>query len=135
MTDDGEIRAQVLSAANAGSQACVGLMMRENLTAGSRYDMLGLSPDGTLTSMARTATGSTAASSPKGTAPPSNIWLRVVRTGNVFYFYRSSDGTNWSYVDSGTKSMASSIYVGIAVASGSATNLTSYTCNNVTVVP
>jgi hypothetical protein len=58
-----------------------------------------------------------------------------VRNGNTIYGYNSTDGTNWTEVDSRNFMMATNIYVGLAVASGTSSVLNSATFTNVTVVP
>jgi hypothetical protein len=42
-------------------------------------------------------------------------WVRLVRTGNIFDAYSSSDGANWTLLASDSISMAAPIYVGLAV--------------------
>jgi hypothetical protein len=58
-----------------------------------------------------------------------------VRTGNALYGYKSSDGINWTQVDSRNITMATNIYIGLAVASGSSNTLNAVTFSNMTVVP
>jgi hypothetical protein len=58
-----------------------------------------------------------------------------VRTGNTFYGYRSADGANWTQVNFRNIHMATSIYVGLAVASGSSNTVTTASFSNITVVP
>ena len=58
-----------------------------------------------------------------------------MRTNGTFYGYRSADGTNWTLVNSRSITMATNIYVGLAVASGSSNVLNTATFTNVTVVP
>jgi len=59
----------------------------------------------------------------------------LVRNGNVLYGYQSADGANWTEVNSYTITMATQIYVGLAVASGSSTTLNTATFTEVAVVP
>jgi regulation of enolase protein 1 (concanavalin A-like superfamily) len=68
-----------------------------------------------------------------GTTP--NVWARLTRKGNTLAGYQSTDGTNWTQVNSGSITMATNIYVGLVVASGSANTLNTATFTNVTVVP
>ena len=53
----------------------------------------------------------------------------------VCYGYKSANGTNWTLLGSQTITMATNIYVGLAVASGASNVLNSFTFTNVTVVP
>jgi regulation of enolase protein 1 (concanavalin A-like superfamily) len=50
-------------------------------------------------------------------------WLRLTRAGNVFTGYFSIDGTNWTALGSQTLALPSTVYVGFAVSSHSATDL------------
>ena len=43
--------------------------------------------------------------------------MKLTRTGNAFTAYQSVDGTNWAQIGSATISMATSVYVGLAVTS------------------
>ena len=61
--------------------------------------------------------------------------MRLVRTSSTFDGYQSTDGTNWLQVNSRSITMATNIYVGLAVASGSSSTLSTATFTNVTVVP
>ena len=58
-----------------------------------------------------------------------------MRTGNTIYGYNSTDGTNWTEADFLNFMMATNIYVGLAVASGTSNVLNSATFTNVTVIP
>ena len=61
-------------------------------------------------------------------------WIKMTRSGSSFSSYASSDGVNWVQVGtSQTISMAQSVYVGLAVNSGSTTALTTATFDNVSV--
>jgi hypothetical protein len=63
------------------------------------------------------------------------VWVRVVRSGNTLSGYKSVDGVNWNQVNSVSITMASNIYIGLAVASGASGTLATSLFNNVTVVP
>ena len=56
----------------------------------------------------------------------------VKRSGNVFAMYGSSDGVNWTQVGaSQTVTMASSVYLGLAVSNRTTTSLATATFDNV----
>jgi hypothetical protein len=135
LSGDGQIQARVSSVQNTGTAGRIGLMIRESLTGGSEYAFMGIAPNGTFRWQGRTKTGGTTSSTTSGTGTPPNTWARLVRTNGTCYGYKSTDGTNWTLVGSRSISMASSIYVGFAVASGSSTVLNSSTFTSVTVVP
>ena len=135
MSGNGEIKVRLNSMENTGSSARIGVVIRESLTTGSKYAFMGVSPDGRFRWQHRSSTGGSTSSTASITGNPPNIWLRLVRTGNTLYGYRSTDGVTWRRVSSRTISMASNIYVGLAVASGSSSRLNTTTFANVTVVP
>ena len=135
LSGDGEIRAQISSAQNTGGGDVTGAMIRESLTSGSKYVLMGVSPGGPMRWQRRSSTGSGTSSSKAGNASPPNLWVKVVRTGNTFSGYKSVDGTNWTLVNSANITIASNIYIGLAVASGSTTTAATSQFSNVTVVP
>jgi hypothetical protein len=135
LSGDGEIRAQISSAQNTGGGDLTGAMVRESLTSGSKYALMGFSPGGTMRWQRRSSTSSGTSNSKAGNGTLPNVWVRVVRSGNTLSGYKSADGVNWSLVNSATISMAPNIYIGLAVASGSSGTLASSVLNNVIVVP
>ena len=51
-------------------------------------------------------------------------WVRIKRTGSLFTAYRSNDGLTWTVIGADAIDMPDSVYVGIAVSSGSSTAAT-----------
>jgi hypothetical protein len=135
MSGDGLIQTRISSAQNTGTAGDIGVMIRESLTSGSDYASMGVLPSGKFRWQSRGSTGGTTSSTTSGAATPPNAWARLVRTNGMFYGYKSTNGTNWTQVGSRTITMATNIYVGLAVASGSSTVLNTSTFTNVTVVP
>src|SRR5439155_18662863 len=123
ITGDFDIKVRVASITNAIGAEKAGLMARESLDAGAK-NVFGFAYPGSkgyrMTS--RTTTGG--ATTGAGTAPTSypNTWLRLKRVGSTFTTYRSSDGTNWTFLASVTITMNSTLYVGMAVTSFSTTS-------------
>ena len=137
LSADGEIRAQISSVQNSNPNGYVGVMIRESLTSSSAYGMMGLLSDGTARFQVRANTsGNPWSRKLSGVGVPPNIWVRLVRTGTDLYGYTSTDGVNWGgAVTRHHIAMASNIYIGLAVASGTPNTLTTATFNNVTAVP
>jgi hypothetical protein len=135
LSGDGEIRAQLVSAQNVGSGDLSAVMIRETLTSGSKYALMGFSPGGNLRWQRRYNTSGGTSTGKGGYGSPPKLWVRVVRTGNTFYGYKSTDGSSWTQVASYNITMASNIYVGLAVASGNSGILATSMFSNVTVVP
>ena len=135
LSGDGEIKAQISSMQTTSMSARAGGMIRESLTSGSKYAFMGISPDGTFWWQARNYTGGSTRSITSSVGMPPNAWLRLVRTGDTLYGYESTDGTTWTLVNSRKITMATSIYVGLVVASGSTNTLNTATFTNTNVVP
>lgn len=135
LSGDGEIRAQVESIQNTGANSIVGPMIRESLTSGSRYALMGVTTTGSFRWQKRSNTGGRTSNTKAGSANLPNGWTRLVRAGNTFSGYTSGDGTNWTLVNANTIGMATNIYIGLAVGSGTSSNLNTVLFTNVTVVP
>ena len=78
--------------------------------------MIVLTPGNGVSFQRRTSTGGSSASTTVG-GPAAPYWVRIVRTGNSFSGYRSSNGTNWTLVGTAAVTMASNVQVGLAVTS------------------
>jgi hypothetical protein len=132
---DGEIRACISSAQITGTNGCVGVMIREALTPGSLYAFMGVAADWSCISKRRKSTSAGTYSIKSGMAGPSRAWVRVMRSGSTLTCLKSTDGVNWTQVTSGKLSMATSSYLGLAVASGNPAVLNTSTFTNVVAVP
>jgi regulation of enolase protein 1 (concanavalin A-like superfamily) len=128
---DVEVIARVASLQQADVWSKAGVMIRESLTAGSRHTFMMVSGSQGWGFQRRIATDewSYHQAGPSGTAPG---WVRLVREGNLFSAYRSTDGTSWSLVGSDTISMASTVYVGVALTSHNTAAGATATFTNVT---
>ena len=135
LTADGSITAQISSVTNAGTAGRFGVMIRENLTSGSRYAFMGISPDGKFRYQRRRYTDGNTRTITSTTAILPNAWVRLIRTGSTFDSYQSEDGTNWTLLYSGTITMATNPYIGIAVASGDTNTLATANFNSTSVTP
>jgi FtsP/CotA-like multicopper oxidase with cupredoxin domain len=131
-TGNGQIVARVASLQNTDPSAKGGVMMRETLTSGSTYAMMGLSPGKAANFQRRLTTGASyvPTAGPMVTAP---YWVKLVRSGNIFSGYISPDGVTWTLVGSDTIPMANTIYVGLPVTSHNAAVLCTATFDGVVV--
>jgi len=59
----------------------------------------------------------------------------IARFGAMLQGLVSLDGTNWTLISSNSLTMATNIYIGLAVASGSNQTLNTSTFTNLTVIP
>jgi regulation of enolase protein 1 (concanavalin A-like superfamily) len=135
LSGDGEIRARI-AASQSLNNDWAGVMIRESLTPGSAYGLMGLLSGNAVRLRGRSTTGANSRSTPPTAGTPPNLWVRLVRTGNTLTGYKSTDGVNWGmpagrYV----VPMAANIYIGLAVASGSANGSNTAAFSNLTVVP
>ena len=131
LAGDGTIVARVVSV--AGSSATqVGVMIRETLGPGANHVYL-FDYSSSLLMTERTATGASSSYQSVGSSTLPN-WIKLVRSGNVFSMYGSSDGVNWVQLGtSQTVSMASSVYVGLAVSNRTTATLATATFDNVSL--
>jgi hypothetical protein len=132
MSGDGEIRAQIKSVGSGSYLA--GAMIRESLAPNAIYTFMGAA-NGKMLRKSRSSTGGGASSASWSTASFPNTWVRIVRSGNVFTRYQSSDGVTWSTVDSRTNTMASQVYMGLAVNSNGGRNPATATFSNIKATP
>jgi len=131
LSGDGTIVARVTSASNTYAQA--GIMIRETLDAGAKSMFIGYYATQFYTAY-RTTTGGTPSSARNNGAPPLPYWVKLVRSGSSFTGYQSLDGLNWAVVGtSQTISMAQSVYVGLAMSSGSTGALYTGTLDSVSI--
>jgi len=132
MTGDGTITALVVSQTDTNVWAKAGVMIRETLTPGSSQALVAVTPAEGVVFQRRTATGAWPVSTlgPLKAAP---FFVRLVRVGNTFTAYSSPNGEGWAEIAQDTISMASTVYVGLAVTSHSYGVLSTAVFDNITV--
>jgi alpha-galactosidase len=131
-TGDYTITARVATLQNTNAWAKAAVMIRETLNNNSKYaDMIVTPTSGTSFQWRATAGGSCSSTdNASGGAAPK--YLKLTRTGNSFSAYQSNDGTTWTQLGSAqTITMASSVYVGLAVTSHVNGTLCTATFDNV----
>jgi regulation of enolase protein 1 (concanavalin A-like superfamily) len=116
LTGDGTITAHVVSQTHTDDWAKAGVMIRETLTASSTHAIVAVTPANGIAFERRTSTGAQSLHTygPTVAAP---YWVRLTRSGNTFSAYSSPDGTTWTLIGQTTITMASSVYIGLAVTS------------------
>jgi regulation of enolase protein 1 (concanavalin A-like superfamily)/dienelactone hydrolase len=118
VTGDCTITGKVTSIQNVEQWSLAGLMIRESLTKGSRYAMGGVSASGGSVAYKRTSTDGTTTDVASSNTNKAPYWFRVKRVGNNFTIEQSSDGSSWTTTMTSTSiTMASQVYVGLAVTS------------------
>jgi regulation of enolase protein 1 (concanavalin A-like superfamily) len=113
---DVDIKVRLASLSNTNAWGKAGVMIRESLTAGSRHAFALVTPQSGYAFQRRIDPSgySDHTSGGSGAAPG---WVRLVRTGNRFEAFRSSNGTTWTSIGSDTVPMVNNVYVGLAVSS------------------
>jgi regulation of enolase protein 1 (concanavalin A-like superfamily) len=118
LTGDFTIAARVETVQNVNAWTKAGLMIRENLTPGSRHASIFATPGKGIAFQRRTAANGTSltTSASVDTAP---VWLQLSRRGNVVYTYwRKNLDQFWTLAGQQTfTSLPPTIYAGLAVTS------------------
>jgi hypothetical protein len=120
---DAQVRVESLTQANVWSKA--GIMARENLTPGSRNNMILLTPlplnnlfNHQWRDVADAASGSKPDPRPTGVTYP-DAWVRLTRQGNTFSAYIKTNGVDWVLINEYNPPTAypDQLYVGLATTS------------------
>ncbi len=131
LNGDGSIVARVTGLTSTNSEAKAGVMIRESLDANARHAMAVMKPTGYTSFQRRTTQGGATASQTSGRQKVP-YWVKLTRAGNSFTSHVSTDGKTWTQLGSTiTISMASSVYVGLAVSSRDTNLLNTATFDNV----
>jgi hypothetical protein len=110
-----QMTVQVLNQSSANPQAKAGIMISETLSASAPNAVFALTPGQQLVFQTHSTTGS-----PSQVVAVTNLsapcWLRLVRNGNAFASYSSTDGTKWTTLNTVTiPGFNAQAYIGLAV--------------------
>jgi beta-xylosidase len=124
--------ARVVSLENVNSWSKAGVMIRETLDANSRHAFVAVTPGNGVAWQYRSTTGGNSSNTGAGglSAP---YWVKLVRSGDTFTASRSADGVTWVQMGSTTISMATGVYVGLAISSHNNSTLAAAVFDNVSV--
>ena len=134
LTGDGNVIARLVSVQGGSGYVTAGVMIRNTLDPASANAKTADWPsfNGIYFDLRSTSGG--------GTAEPGNVppalpqWIKISRSGSAFTSFASPDGVTWTQIATvQTISMGSTVYVGLAVNSGSTTALATATFDNVSV--
>jgi regulation of enolase protein 1 (concanavalin A-like superfamily) len=132
---DCSITVRVVTQEETASWAKAGVNIRETLTGGSKSAYMVITPGDNSAFGWRSSTGGST-SDANGGDHPAPYWVRLVRTGNNFSAYESSNGSAWTQVGSTqTISMTTDVYIGIPVCGADGSTLCTATFDNVTCNP
>ncbi len=138
LTSDGTVSARVAVWQSGTNTA--GIIMRNSTDPGAAFVQLAVKPDGqSIRFLYRDGNGNSTNGNARDVLnlPAGPYWLKLVRAGNTFTGSYSTNGTNWTTVYSVTPTniMSTTLDVGLSLASGSDTTLSSATFDNVTTGP
>ena len=128
---DVQIVARVATVGNVNPKSKAGVMIPRRSPAPCRNTDVGIASMGW--AWRSRAVGNGASVHMPGSPSAFPGWVRLVRQGDTFTGYESSDGVNWTLVGSETISMPSSVYVGLAVNSKDPSLTTTGTFTNVSI--
>jgi len=132
MKGDGEIIARVSSLDALENWTAAGVMMRESLAPGATNVFVNVTGAGRYAMNYREETGRRSYARHSGsTLINLPYWVRLVRDGNRFESYFSTDGVNWEYFRATELAMQPIIFVGMAVVSHTNSQLAISTFDNV----
>ena len=131
---DGQIVARVLTVENTMNHAKAGVMFRESLAADARHAEAIVTPvDGTQF-LTRTKAGDKTTSAKtglnKGVLP---YWVKLVRAGDKFSGYESTDGAQWTLIGSTNIAMSAKSYIGLVTSSHQKAILCTATLDKVSI--
>ena len=134
LNGNGQIVVRVATQDNTGGSAQAGIMVRETLDPTSKHAAMLITPSNGILFERRLATGgATSQTVFSGVAAP--YWLKLVRAGNTLTGFRSADGSSWTRLGADTVTMATSVYVGLAVASSSNVAVSQASFDNLNLGP
>jgi VCBS repeat-containing protein len=132
---DGTIVARVVSA-QGSTYPQVGVMIRETLAANSTHAFASYQPypGPSIYLSSRASTGGPTSASPGTAVSALPYWVKLIRSGNTFSAYASSNGVSWVQVGPNrTFSMAQNVYFGMAVSANNNSALVTATFDNVSI--
>lgn len=113
-TGDGTLVARVDAiASNGGTDAGAGVMFRETLAADSPLATMLVFASTKAKFRTRTSPGADVASTGPSSGAGAPRWVKLVRTGNHFDGYTSSDGASWAAIGSADVAMPATLWVGL----------------------
>ncbi len=133
VTNYTELIGRVASIKNTNANAKCGIMFRQNLDPGSPYVFLALTPTNGFWMQQRTAQSNSASTVKSLSSYTAPYWVRMINSGNKYVSYISSDGANWSPLDSATLALGANPYVGFAYSTHDNTVLDTAVVDNVTL--
>lgn len=133
-TGDVTIIARMVSIQNTNPWAKAGVMIRESLNSNSKMSFIPITAANGTFFQNRTTTNGISQESTIVSGIASPYWMKLVRAGNTFTSYISSNGTSWTQQGTSTISMAQNAYIGLGVTSHNDGVLCTAVFDNVSIV-
>lgn len=132
---NGYITAQVVNTGNINAWDKAGVMIRDSLSDDAKNALLFVTPTNGISFQGRaiTANNTITFNSVSGVETP--CWLKLAREGSTVTAYWSTSGSSWNLIASGTVSMSTNAWIGLAVGSKDNILLNTATFDNVTITP
>ena len=134
-TGDGSLTARVTSVQNTDPWTKAGLMFRDSADPGAPFADVVVTPGNGVAFQWRASAGSTPDNvNITGLSAP--VWVQLVRAGDAFSGYYSTDGVAWTQIGTAqTVAMSTTALAGLAVTSHNAGASTSAAFSSVSVLP
>jgi regulation of enolase protein 1 (concanavalin A-like superfamily) len=129
---DAQIVARVLSQDNTDPWAKAGLMVRTSLRPDAAHLMLAATVQNGL-SLIKREQDNQSATAQSAASPAAQPWLKLMRHGTVVNAFTSSDGVNWSWIDTQILNGDDPFYIGLAVGSHDNSKLGTATFDQVSI--
>jgi YVTN family beta-propeller protein len=118
LDDNATITVRIVSQVKTHNWAKAGLMVREGLTAGSRYAAVLATPTRGIVFQHRAAQNGVSFTTVGDLSQKAPYWLRLVRQGDTIAGFNSPDGVTWAFLGQFTLGgLPGSVHVGLAVSS------------------
>lgn len=132
---DGTIIAQV-EPPNGSSAVSAGLMVRKSLSSNASNVFVAMNNSDELVTTSRTTSGGNTSAPVRFTAGQYGGWMKLTRTGNSIASFSSVDGFNWTpFKTVSLTDLSSTVYVGMAIASGLSGTLGTTTADHFQFAP
>jgi hypothetical protein len=126
VTGDFDVKARLESIGSLNNSTKGGLMARATLDGNSANVFAQLSHiNGYRLSRRALAGGATDIVNANAGITTPNAWVRLRRVGNTFTAFRSTDGVNWLTIGAYTQTMPATLYLGLALTSGTTSSTVS----------
>jgi endoglucanase len=125
------IKAQVTGQSSINSNAKAGVMFRGSTSSDGVYAFVYVTPGNGIWFQWRSTTGVSSTGVQVNSAAAK--WVKLIRSGNSFSGYYSSDGTNWTRIGTPQVINTTTPMVGLAVSSSDSSRLAEATLGNMTL--